>query len=701
MPPVPQPTPGVIAPSVQTHAVVPPPSHSIPSSAIGTGAATSSSSFIDRSRKFVEEHKLLVLGAAVLAVSGAGYYLYSTRPPASGPSSGGGGGASIDDVNPSSTSSTSASKKKKKAKSKKSKLGGSGDQGPLLEERDPAEVARLLEKREKEKNQAQQPVEQEKPAVGGESGLKSGFLSEKKESSPAPESSAPATQASYLEGVPTGDELAALSAQERKTLATTLKNRGNKLYSAKDYASAIACYTRALEVADKEEAVFYSNRAACYQNKSPPDYEQVVRDCDAALRLDAQYVKALNRRASALEALGRDEEALRDFTATTIMERFQNDSAATAVDRVLKKVATKKAEEMLRSREPKLPSNTFVAAYLGAFRERPRPTPPAEGTTGDSTLMKAFDAQGAGDHIHAFTLVNEAIEQGISSEWKQGQAEALNLRGTYKFLIGDTPGAKTDFERSLELVPGFVQSLVKVASVHMEMGDAAAAFGDFESAIRHNPDDPDIYYHRGQLYFVSQEFDRASADYEKSTSLDDNFVFSHVQHAVAQYKMGQVRESMAAFRKCLKRFPGLSEPLNYYGELLLDQQRFEDAIDKFDGAIEIERKKKPANVLSLVNKALALFQWKQDMAGAEALCKEALEIDSDCDVAIATLAQLCIQQGKIAEAINWFEKSAKLARTEVELTSALTYEHASRAQLQFLQNYPQMAERLGQLAQQV
>jgi len=113
------------------------------------------------------------------------------------------------------------------------------------------------------------------------------------------------------------------------------------------------------------------------------------------------------------------------------------------------------------------------------------------------------------------------------------------------------------------------------------------------------------------------------------------------------------------------------------------------------------------NVLPWVNKALGVFQWKQDMQQAEDLCKEALEIDPDCDVAIATLAQLSLQQGKISEAIDWFEKSAKLARTEVELTTAITCaysrqssrpdrfrlthqlfiadEHASRAQLAFLQ----------------
>lgn len=60
------------------------------------------------------------------------------------------------------------------------------------------------------------------------------------------------------------------------------------------------------------------------------------------------------------------------------------------------------------------------------------------------------------------------------------------------------------------------------------------------------------------------------------------------------------------------------------------------------------------------------------MAAAEALCKEALSIDEECDVAVATAAQLSLQQGKIPEAIKWFEQSAKLARTEAEMTAAIT-----------------------------
>jgi import receptor subunit TOM70 len=45
-------------------------------------------------------------------------------------------------------------------------------------------------------------------------------------------------------------------------------------------------------------------------------------------------------------------------------------------------------------------------------------------------LQLALDALDAEDYPHAMSLVNEAIEQGIS--WDEGKAEALNLRGTFK-----------------------------------------------------------------------------------------------------------------------------------------------------------------------------------------------------------------------------------------------------------------------------
>jgi len=56
-----------------------------------------------------------------------------------------------------------------------------------------------------------------------------------------------------------------------------------------------------------------------------PDYDKVDDDCNAALAVDKNYVKALNRRATALEKLQRYEEALRGssgFVCSTFLSSF-------------------------------------------------------------------------------------------------------------------------------------------------------------------------------------------------------------------------------------------------------------------------------------------------------------------------------------------------------------------------------------------
>jgi mitochondrial import receptor subunit TOM70 len=123
------------------------------------------------------------------------------------------------------------------------------------------------------------------------------------------------------------------------------------------------------------------------------------------------------------------------------------------------------------------------------------------------------------------------------------------------------------------------------------------------------------------------------------------------------------------------------------------------------------------NVLPLVNKGLALFQWKQDAQAAERCCNEALRTDPECEAAVATLAQLSLQQGKVDAAVRMFERHTELARNEAELGNALTYQYvsmnefelaralimrtfgqASYAQLKFIENYPDMAGQLSQIA---
>jgi len=91
--------------------------------------------------------------------------------------------------------------------------------------------------------------------------------------------------------------------------------------------------------------------------------------------------------------------------------------------------------------------------------------------------------------------------------------------------------------------------------------------------------------------------------------------------------MGSMASSLATFRRTVKNFPKCPDVYNYYGELLLDMGQVNEAIEKFETAVELESKNNPGsmNVLPLVNKSLAIFQMKQDSAEAEKLCQKALE----------------------------------------------------------------------------
>lgn len=294
-----------------------------------------------------------------------------------------------------------------------------------------------------------------------------------KSATPAPEQPKPATVESTDE-LPDVDEttVAALSAEERNTLAQKLKAAGNKAYGSKDYNKAIDLYSKAILC--KPDPIFYSNRAACYNALS--EWEKVVEDTTAALTLDPVYVKALNRRANAYEHLEKYSESLLDFTASCIIDEFRNESSATSVEKLLKKVAEQKAEAILKTKNPnKLPSPTFVSNYIQSFREKPRPAGLEDSVelsddTGKGQLqigLRAMEKKTHDGYEEAATAFEEALELGDLGKF---EALAYNMRGTFRCLRGAQDQALDDLNKSIELDPSMTQSYVKRASMHLETG---------------------------------------------------------------------------------------------------------------------------------------------------------------------------------------------------------------------------------------
>ena len=218
---------------------------------------------------------------------------------------------------------------------------------------------------------------------------------------------------------------------------------------------------------------FYSNRAACYNVLS--DWEKVVEDTSAALAMDSEYVKALNRRAIAYEHLSKYSEALLDFTASCIIDGFSNDVSRNSLERLLKKVAEQKSKAILDARTKKLPSATFVSNYLQSFRSITLPEGLEESVelsedSGKGLLRHGLVAMGkkTGEgYEDAAASFEKAIQAGDLQEF---EALALNMRATFTYLGGNAANALEDLNKSVELQPSLVQSYIKRASLHLELG---------------------------------------------------------------------------------------------------------------------------------------------------------------------------------------------------------------------------------------
>ena len=340
--------------------------------------------------------------------------------------------------------------------------------------------------------------------------------------------------------VPEVDEasVGALSDEQRDEYAKSLKAAGNSAYGDKEYNRAIHLYTQAI-LCNPKEPVFYSNRAACHTALGAMD--KVVEDCTAALGLKPEYPKALNRRAVAYEVQEMYQEALLDFTALCLIENFKKQDMAESVERLLNKVAQIKAKELMATRSVRLPSYSYVGNYLHSFRPKPRPAGlddsaeiPEESGLGQLRLgLQSQEKKTREGYEDARVAFNRALELGDLGDH---EALAHNMRGTYMCLLGNHKDATADFEASLALDPKMTDSYVKLATISGEQGNFSKAHDLFEQALEQNAQDPDIHYHSAQAHFIKGEYAEAARDYQKSIDLDRDFIYSHIQLGVSQYK---------------------------------------------------------------------------------------------------------------------------------------------------------------------
>ncbi|SCU80364.1 LAMI_0B01992g1_1 [Lachancea mirantina] len=493
------------------------------------------------------------------------------------------------------------------------------------------------------------------------------------------------------QGEPDLGDIAKLSVETKNKYAIELKDKGNEYFKAKKFEDAINYYTLALKV--KEDPVFYSNRSACYVSLG--QLEKVVEDTTSALKLKPDYSKCLLRRASANESLGNFADAMFDLSAVSLYGDFNGASIEPMLERNMNKQAMLVLKEKLeKKQEHVLPSNTSLASFFGIFQPETTFENFDENSDADKSLQEALKslysrtAEGYEaadkDFIEAQTAFEKLLKETPDDEiLKKKTAIALEHVGIFKFLKNDPLSAHEDLKRAIELFPR-PNSYIYIALIMADKGQANEYFDNFNKALELDPNCAAVYYHRGQMYFVTQNYQKAGEDFDKAKELNDKNIFPYIQIACLAYREDKFEDCETMFSEARRKFPTSPEVPNFYAETLADKGKLNEAKKQYDIAAKLEDALDGIHVGvgPLVGKAtlLAREPSPENFIEAARLFQEACDKDPRSEQAKIGLAQLKLQQEDVDEAIDLFEEAADLARSFDEKLQATTFAEATKIQ---------------------
>ena len=137
----------------------------------------------------------------------------------------------------------------------------------------------------------------------------------------------------------------------------------------------------------------------------------------------------------------------------------------------------------------------------------------------------------------------------LKEEENKRLPEAYLLRGSFRLLRGDTPGALNDMEAaaSSDFASAEVRTtaLIRKGSLIMTTrSDIDESLTEFSRALDISKENSDVYHHRGQLYLICDKLDQAVADLNKAAALSPNFSIAQVQYllgpTVSKQQIGYV-----------------------------------------------------------------------------------------------------------------------------------------------------------------
>jgi tetratricopeptide (TPR) repeat protein len=170
---------------------------------------------------------------------------------------------------------------------------------------------------------------------------------------------------------------------------------------------------------------------------------------------------------------------------------------------------------------------------------------------------------------------------------KDDYPEAWNNRGSSLIKLGDYSAAAFSFEQATSLKPDDLDAWNNRGFVLMQLSRHKEALAAYSQAVKLNPNSVQAWHDRGRATLELKRYEQALQCFDKVIGLSSNHLGAWRDRAIALEKLGRANDAYDALSHALLLDPDLVELWSARGDINYNRQRYIEAIEDYDQALEL------------------------------------------------------------------------------------------------------------------